>query len=315
MKALIIANGDLYRPEILRTRIGAGGFDLVIGVDGGANRARTLGFSVDAVVGDLDSLMSAGRQDFKSAKFITYPTEKDETDLELALEYAKEKGADHAVVICATGGRIDSTVCNTLILAGKTSKTFKVEMWHANQTAWIIRPPGDDIKGKAGDTLSLIPLSGNASGVTTSGLKYFLNGESLLFGKGRGMSNVLENSSPHVSLSEGLLLAIHTSHPATQYAKTMNVAVQVLPLVEDPYPVVDKAIQAIQASGVKYEVGPLETTLEGDDLDQLLETSKAAHRACFEAGAGKVVTIIKIAESTQGTTIEDKVAKYRKANP
>jgi len=51
----------------------------------------------------------------------------------------------------------------------------------------------------------------------------------------------------------------------------MNVGVQVLPLVEDVYPIVDKAIEAIQASGVKYEVGPLETTLEGDDLDQLLE--------------------------------------------
>ena len=60
--------------------------------------------------------------------------------------------------------------------------------------------------------------------------------------------------------------------------RTMNVSVQVLPLVEDAYPIVDKAIEAIQASGVKYEVGPLETTLEGDDLDQLIEVAKAAHR-------------------------------------
>ena len=44
--------------------------------------------------------------------------------------------------------------------------------------------------------------------------------------------------------------------------RTMNVGVQVLPLVDNVYPVVDKAIEAIQASGVKFEVGPLETTLD-----------------------------------------------------
>ena len=96
--------------------------------------------------------------------------------------------------------------------------------------------------------------------------------------------------------------------------RTMNVGVQVLPLVEDIYPVVDKAIAAIQASGVKYEVGPLETTLEGDDLDQLLEVAKSAHRACFKAGAKRVVTIIKIAEAVEGTSIEEKTSKYRMVN-
>ena len=96
--------------------------------------------------------------------------------------------------------------------------------------------------------------------------------------------------------------------------RTMNVGVQVLPLVENVYPIVDKAIAAIQASGVKYEVGPLETILEGDDLDQLLEVAKSAHRACFKAGARQVVTIIKIADALEGTSIEEKVGKYRKAD-
>ena len=96
--------------------------------------------------------------------------------------------------------------------------------------------------------------------------------------------------------------------------RTLNVGVQVVPLVEDVYFVVDKAIEAIQTSGIKYEVGPLETTLEGDDLDQILEVAKSAHRACFEAGAGKVVTIITIADALEGTSIEGKVGKYRKVD-
>ncbi|OGO13451.1 MAG: hypothetical protein A2Y93_06160 [Chloroflexi bacterium RBG_13_68_17] len=92
--------------------------------------------------------------------------------------------------------------------------------------------------------------------------------------------------------------------------RILNLAVQVLPLVDDPYPVVDRAIAAIDASGLRYEVGPMETVMEGT-LDQLLAAAKAAHLACFEAGAARVVTILKIGDALEGTTIEDKVARYR----
>jgi len=92
--------------------------------------------------------------------------------------------------------------------------------------------------------------------------------------------------------------------------RTVNMAVQVLPLVKDVFPVVDRAIAVIAASGVKYEVGPMETVMEGP-LDRLLEVAKAAHLACFEAGAEQVMTIIKIGDRTCGTTIEEKVGKYR----
>lgn len=93
--------------------------------------------------------------------------------------------------------------------------------------------------------------------------------------------------------------------------RTVNVAVQVLPLAKDVYSIVDRAIEVIAASGVKYEVGPMETVMEGP-LDKLLEVAKAAHLACLEAGAEKVVTLIKIGDAVGGTSIEEKVAKYRK---
>lgn len=100
--------------------------------------------------------------------------------------------------------------------------------------------------------------------------------------------------------------------PALDPNRTVNVAVQVLPLTADAYPVVDRAIAAIAASGVKYEVGPMETVLEGR-LDDLLTAAKAAHLACFEAGAQRVVTIIKIGDAVGGTSIDEKTAKYRAA--
>lgn len=93
-------------------------------------------------------------------------------------------------------------------------------------------------------------------------------------------------------------------------SRTINVSVQVVPLHQNPYPIVDGAIEIIQQSGVKHEVGPMETTLEGD-LDSLLEVVKAAHRACFVEGVAKVITYVKIADDINGTTIEDKVGKYR----
>jgi uncharacterized protein (TIGR00106 family) len=92
--------------------------------------------------------------------------------------------------------------------------------------------------------------------------------------------------------------------------RTVNVAVQVVPLHDDAYPLIDRAIQTIDESGVIYEVGPMETVMEGE-LDQLLEVAKAAHLACLEAGAQKVVTFIKIGDDQQGTSMQAKVGKYR----
>lgn len=92
--------------------------------------------------------------------------------------------------------------------------------------------------------------------------------------------------------------------------RTVNVSVQILPLVDDPFPLIDRAIRVIQASGVKHEVDPMETVMEGP-LDQLLEVAKAAHLACMQAGAERMVTLIKIGDRAGGTSMESKVAKYR----
>ncbi len=92
--------------------------------------------------------------------------------------------------------------------------------------------------------------------------------------------------------------------------RIVNVSVQVLPLVENVFPIVDRAISIIAESGVKYEVGAMETVMEGE-LDKLLTIAKEAHLACFDAGADQVVTIIKIGDHRHGSTIDDKVGKYR----
>ncbi len=92
--------------------------------------------------------------------------------------------------------------------------------------------------------------------------------------------------------------------------RTVTLSVQVLPLCDDPYPVVDRAIAAIQASGVRYQVCPMETVLEGT-LDACLAAARAAHEACFVDGVRRAVTYIKISDGVDGSTIDEKMLKYR----
>jgi uncharacterized protein YqgV (UPF0045/DUF77 family) len=93
---------------------------------------------------------------------------------------------------------------------------------------------------------------------------------------------------------------------------TVNVSFQILPRVEGmhPYDAVDRAIAVVQASGVKYEVGPMETTMEGD-YDQLMQIVKQAQEACIAVGAESVITIVKVAWRQGGASIDAKIGKYR----
>lgn len=92
----------------------------------------------------------------------------------------------------------------------------------------------------------------------------------------------------------------------------VNVSLQVLPVVPegDIYDVVDKVIEYIDASGVEYVVGPMETTMEGD-LDLLLEIVKESQQICVKKGANRVVTIVKIDYKSDGVTINEKLEKYK----
>lgn len=94
---------------------------------------------------------------------------------------------------------------------------------------------------------------------------------------------------------------------------SVNVSLQILPVVADEYiyDVVDKVIEFIQASGVKYEVGPMETTMEGE-LDMLLGIVKKSQEICVAEGASRVVSIVKIDYKLEGVTMDEKIGKYRR---
>ncbi len=210
MKVLILANGELNKPDVLRNRIHAETFDLICAADAGARHADALNVTLNAIIGDMDSLSDLKPGINCHTKLISYPVEKNEIDLELALLYAAEKGADRIVIAGFMGGRMDMTLANILLLTHTSLNSCRIEIWHEQQTGWVIKPPGADIHGQPGDTVSLIPVAGRVSGVTNTGFKYPLSNETLMPGKTRGISNQLEKTCAHVEFSEGILMVIHT---------------------------------------------------------------------------------------------------------
>jgi len=92
---------------------------------------------------------------------------------------------------------------------------------------------------------------------------------------------------------------------------TVNLALQILPTSKTihPYLLVDKAIEIIANSGLRFKVTPFETVIEGN-YDAIMKVVKQAQQACYEAGAESLMTYIKIQSSTSDVSIDDKMEKY-----
>jgi thiamine pyrophosphokinase len=206
LRVLVLSNGELNDGPAVRAALReAGDGALVVAADGGARHAGPLGLRVDVIVGDMDSVERLPPH----AEAHKTPAEKDETDLELALLLAVERGASWIRIIGATGGRLDQTLGNVMLLALPALHGVDVRLVSGKQTAWLFEGHAV-IEGSPGDTLSLLPFGGEAVGVLTEGLAYPLRRETLRTGPARGMSNVFEGRRAEVWVERGLLLAVYT---------------------------------------------------------------------------------------------------------
>jgi thiamine pyrophosphokinase len=218
MRAIIFANGEFPDTEQARDLLRPD--DLVIAADGGTRHALAVGVVPHIVIGDLDSLSPDERAHVEAAgsQVIPFSPRKDETDLELALLHAARQGATEILILAALGGRLDQTIANLLLLALPELRGCDVRIVAGAQTAFLIRatPGGPDesdgalIEGQPDDTVSLIPLGGDAVGVTAEGLEWPLREDRLRFGPARGVSNVLTAERAHVRVRQGLLLCVVT---------------------------------------------------------------------------------------------------------
>lgn len=183
--------------------------DLVIAADSGVRHARALGLHVDLVVGDLDSV-DAHELDAAVAAGATverHPTDKDATDLELALHAAVGRRAERIVVAGVGGGRVDHFLANVLVLASPTFAHARVEAVVGTARIVVVHDKAV-IDGAPGDVLTLLAVGGAADGVRTTGLRFALDGERLDAGTTRGVSNELTGTQATVTVDEGVLLVV-----------------------------------------------------------------------------------------------------------
>lgn len=97
-----------------------------------------------------------------------------------------------------------------------------------------------------------------------------------------------------------------------------SIAIQVLPAVnseEELIRIVDEVIAFIKSSGLNCHVGPFETTIEGDDYNQLMDIVKECQNVAIAAGAKSVSAYVKVVYRPEGEilTIDKKITKHAKA--
>lgn len=220
MRALIVADGAVpKRADLDASWPGwSDGIGLVVAADGGALVADGLGFPPDLVVGDGDSLGPDGVAAFRERGIdveLARP-DKDESDTELAVLAALERGADALTILAGFGGRLDHTLANIWLLALPALAGRPAELLDGSTRVTLISALGGGrvrrvlAAGRSGDLVSLLPLGGDVEGIVTEGLVYPLRDEPLRIGPSRGLSNVRARGAREVvvSVGSGRLLVI-----------------------------------------------------------------------------------------------------------
>jgi thiamine pyrophosphokinase len=207
-KVWIFVNGLLPENGGLKALIHPG--DWLVAVDGGYRHLKALGLRPELVIGDLDSLSEAELLEIQEAKIPIqrFPREKDEVDLELAINAALDRGRQPVRIAGAMGGRLDQLVGNLALLLRPDLSGLNVRLEDGETEAWIIRQEST-VSGRPGDLVSLLPAGGAVYGVTTEGLQYPLRAETLFPYRTRGISNVMLGTEAWVKITDGALLCIH----------------------------------------------------------------------------------------------------------
>ena len=207
-RAVLFVNGDLPAPEKIRAQLTTD--DLLIAVDGGMRHMASLGLIPNLIIGDLDSANPALMQDYRTqgVEIRTFPVDKDETDLEIALDASLDLGLESIWVVAALGGRMDQSLGNIFLLTRPDLANYDIRLVDGLSEVFLIRTSAS-INGEVGERVSLLPLSGPADGIHTQGLQFPLENETLYPHKTRGISNRLSSPSATISLQRGLLLCIH----------------------------------------------------------------------------------------------------------
>lgn len=204
-RVLIVGSAPIAPADLQRLGRKA---DVLICADGGGDAALQAGLSPDLVLGDMDSLSPEGRARLQAAgiQLVEHPVEKDQTDIELALDHALALHPGSITITGALGGgRLDHTLGNVLLLSLPALREIDTRIVAGESEARAVWTEAT-IRGQPGDYVSLLPLTDRVEGIRTTGLRYPLHDEALIRGFTRGVSNELVGERATVQVAAGCLL-------------------------------------------------------------------------------------------------------------
>lgn len=206
MKALVICNGRMKHYK--KTRRMLDHYDHVVAVDGGIRHARKLDIKTDAVIGDFDSVSEDDLSYIKKNRIymIKFPTKKDKTDSELALDYCLENGYDEVTIVAYGGSRLDHSMAN-LTMFSRKSESMKISLIDHRNRSFFVRGLFDYCPVEP-VYVSVVPMTPLIHIKKTSGLFYGLHDQDVQFGSTLCVSNYPVDTSIAVDISSGTALVI-----------------------------------------------------------------------------------------------------------
>lgn len=215
MRAAIIGHAPLRASGSLRALLAQA--DLIVCADGGVQTAQALRLPPHVVIGDLDSAQPGTLQwaHRHGATVLRFPVEKDQTDAELATQFALDAGATAIDYFGMLGGRIDHALANIGLLTRAATRHCRARILDGN-TVIFLADRRTLINGAPGDQVSLVPLSERVAGVTLRGLRYPLRDGALSIGSTLGISNEIVRPPAMVRVKRGSLLVIVTHRQGTR---------------------------------------------------------------------------------------------------
>ncbi len=213
-QSLIITGGHIDLP-FAEKQIRQERWDRILCADSGLDFCRRAGLLPDVILGDFDSADPEALLYFRERcpeRILTFPSQKDETDTELALQYAIREGAERITVLGATGTRLDHVLGNIHLLKQAMDAGTECCLLDAHNRIRMIRA-GLVLRRdrQFGRYVSLLPFTPEVEGLTLTGFAYDVHDFTLTAGKARGVSNEIREEEARIELKSGILLVIESA--------------------------------------------------------------------------------------------------------
>lgn len=209
-QVLVIGDGERLDARVLSEF--AATSERVIAADGGYDAACDAQIRPDLLIGDLDSLPKGLRERAvrEGIAIEQHPTDKDQTDLELAIDRALQWSPERILLVGVLGGpRSDHALAALLLLERSFRHGVRATIVGNGEHIDLIARCWSPEQPEIGDLVSLLPLSETVRGIRTTGLEYMLHGEELERSRTRGLSNRIVALPVEICIDEGLMFVVH----------------------------------------------------------------------------------------------------------